>query len=269
MAISAGRALLGITMYLTYPMESLVARHVIVELLYQGNMENTTINSSTGEVIPERKYCGLIGRRQFVTIVLFMCTLIPALIVDDLGPVLSITGSLGASCIAYIAPGMVYIGVNGGHFIQWVEGKASEDIDVTDVAIKDTELPIVGDATARISSTSSLSYHASSPTSVNEYRQGRARRPFWWCFVGMPLWMAIAKRGERGTREYMAHFDRENMTNTHANNDDTNSSINIVQPKYRDYYISIFMIQFGVLAVVCGLVSNIYVEINGIFFTPT
>ena len=267
-AINSGRGLLGLTMYLTYPMESLVARHVIIQLFYQGNMDNTTINSNTGEIIPEQKYwcCGLIGRRHFVTIVLFICTLIPALLVDDLGPVLSITGSLGASCIAYIAPGIVYIGVNGGHFLQWVEGKAPEDIDSTDEAMKETELPIVGDATARMS-TSSLSYQSSSPT-ANENRRNRTRRPFWWCLVGMPIWMAIAKRGERGTREYVGNFERQHTNSTNSNNDDPSSSTNIVQPKYRDYYVSIFMILFGLLAVVCGVISNIYVELHNIFFTP-
>ena len=276
-AINSGRALLGITMYLTYPMESLVARHVIIQLFYQGNMDNTTIHSSTGEIIPEQKYwcCGLLGRRQFVTIVLFICTLIPALLVDDLGPVLSITGSLGASCIAYIAPGLLYIGVNGGHFLQWVEGKPSEDIDTTDETTKDTELPIIGDATARISTTSQSSYQLSSPTSIENNRRNRSRtqrRPFWWCLAGMPLWIMIAKRGERGTREYMVnYFERPSTTNNNTNsihNDTNHSTIHIVQPKIRDYYISIFMIMFGMLAVVCGLISNFYVEINNIFFTP-
>lgn len=57
--------------------------------------------------------------------------------------------SLGASCIAYIAPGLAYIRANGGRFLQWVKGKASEAIDPTVGTPKDTELPIVGDATAR------------------------------------------------------------------------------------------------------------------------
>ena len=85
-----------------------------------------------------------------------------------------ITGSLGASCIAYIAPGLLHIGVNGGHFLQWVEGKPSEDTDTTDETTKDTELPIIGDATARMSTTSQSSYQLSSPTSIENNQIGRA-----------------------------------------------------------------------------------------------
>jgi solute carrier family 38 (sodium-coupled neutral amino acid transporter), member 11 len=279
-AINSGRALLGITMYLTYPMESLVARHVVIQFFYQGNMDNTTVNSR-GEVQPEHNAwcCGYIGRRAFVTILLFVASLIPALLVDDLGPVLSITGSLGASCIAYIAPGLVYLGINGGHFLQWVDGKTEEHSDET---VKGTELPVVGDATARMPSPlSSTTTTGMTASGTNTVQQRSRRRPLWWYFVGMPLWIAIAKRGERGTREYMMEQNSQYQINhSHSGDDDdyhdndgdfrggTERSTRIVQPNHRDYCISIFMILFGILAAICGVVSNVYVEIHDIFFTP-
>jgi len=83
--------LLAITMFLTYPMESQVAKHVSFVLL---GPEGEDSNSSKW-----------LGRNSKISLFLYVSSLIPALIFDDLGPVLSFTGSLGGSSIAYIAPG--------------------------------------------------------------------------------------------------------------------------------------------------------------------
>merc|ERR1711897_65914 len=94
-------------MFLTYPIESFVGRHVLVELIFNGEMEE---NSGS-----------FIKRRHYVTIALYLMALIPACIFDNLGPVLSISGAVGASCLAYIAPGLVYLGVNGSVFIEKIQ----------------------------------------------------------------------------------------------------------------------------------------------------
>eukprot|EP00592_Proboscia_alata_P023900 CAMPEP_0194444412 /NCGR_PEP_ID=MMETSP0176-20130528/127256_1 /TAXON_ID=216777 /ORGANISM="Proboscia alata, Strain PI-D3" /LENGTH=656 /DNA_ID=CAMNT_0039270785 /DNA_START=179 /DNA_END=2148 /DNA_ORIENTATION=- len=99
------RALLAITMFFTYPMESFVGRHVLASILYRGDLEGSS------------EAC--VGRRKKLTLVLYIAALIPALIFDNLGHVLSVTGSLGGSCIAYIAPGLVYLGVNGEYFLTY------------------------------------------------------------------------------------------------------------------------------------------------------
>ena len=251
-AINSGRALLGITMYLTYPMESLVARHVIIQLLYNGNMDNTRVSSENGEIFPEQKFLYCFGRRERVTVFLFLCTLIPALLVDDLGPVLSITGSLGASCIAYIAPGLVYLGVHGSHFLQWADGGDGRHKSDGE-SENNVELPVVGDASARMTHSA-----PSSPPS--------RRRPWWWWLLGMPLWVAMAQRGARGTREFITGWDREHGP---PENTDAATAATLVYPNRRDYCISITMMVFGIVAATCGLLSNIYVQVNDIFFTPT
>jgi solute carrier family 38 (sodium-coupled neutral amino acid transporter), member 11 len=311
LAINAGRALLGLTMYLTYPMESFVARHVIGQLFFQGNLDHTTIGTN-GEMIPEQRvwWCGgHVGRREWVTIALFIGTVVPALLVDDLGPVLSITGSLGASCIAYIAPGLVYLGVNGGCFLQWVEdgvnpsrqhghrnGNGSSSSSSATRKTSHVELPIMGDATARIP------YYAVSSSASMSMAHSRRQRPFWWYPLGLPIWVAIAKRGERGTREFLLDLDRNHhpapppgavatstATTNHSMMEATIGAVNVasseppplqppelipavpmvlVYPNCRDFCISIFMIVFGVIAVVCGVLSNVYVQIHDIFFTP-
>lgn len=236
-------------------MESFVARHVVVQLFYSGNMDNTTVGPN-GEQVPEAKFLGFFGRRENITIVLYILALIPALIVDDLGPVLSLTGSLGASCIAYIGPGLVYLGVNGGDFLDWASGSIrGASKQETGPGGGEIELPVVGDA-----STNMMSQQDRSSVLLE------GRKPWWWCFAGMPLWVSIASRGERGTRAFMSELG---VTDPSSNGgDDDDDGADVIGPNHRDYYISMLLIIFGVIAAVCGVVSNVYVQVHNIFFTP-
>ena len=43
---------------------------------------------------------------------------IPAALCNDLGIVLAIVGSIGGSCLSYIGPGIVYIGIHGGRLLE-------------------------------------------------------------------------------------------------------------------------------------------------------
>jgi sodium-coupled neutral amino acid transporter 11 len=147
---NGARALLAIIMFFTYPMDSFVARHVIVQLFFNGSLDNLTVGP-LGELMPERKFLGLLGRRELITLALYGMALAPALVVDDLGPVLSLTGSLGASCIAYIAPGLAYLGVNGADFLNktmgFVQIPQGTRASNTNSSIA---LPIVSDATVNM-----------------------------------------------------------------------------------------------------------------------
>eukprot|EP00977_Amphora_coffeiformis_P021530 scaffold9441_cov167-Amphora_coffeaeformis.AAC.9 len=160
---NGGRILLAITMFFTFPMEMFVARHVIVQLFLGGDLDGPTPN-------------GWFNRRVIVTLCLYLTTLIPALIIDDLGPVLSLTGSLGASCLSYIATGMVYLGINGEDFLAYLadclRSKGPGGANGAAKGAGEVELPVVGDATARISSTPS-------PTNA-DLTPFQGSKPWWW-----------------------------------------------------------------------------------------
>jgi solute carrier family 38 (sodium-coupled neutral amino acid transporter), member 11 len=263
--VDAGRSLLAITMFLTYPMESFVARHVIVQLLYNGNMDNTTIGMN-GEQVPEAKIFGYFGRREKLTFGLYLSTLIPALFLKDLGPVLSITGSIGASCIAYMAPGLVYIGINGSDFIKWGTGSTMSETHQT----VEIELPVVGDATA------TLEKQEGQTSGSNSYQCSLCH---YICL--MPLWLKIAKIGEENTHLFPtglesdgAHSDfmqnSNDITNTSHNNDNLNNEYRPITlgPNVGDFRYSMFFIVFGTIAAVAGVGTNIYVQVNNVFFTP-
>jgi len=247
---NGGRILLAITMFFTYPMEMFVARHVVVQLFLNGDLDGPNPN-------------GWFNRRVIVTLCLYLTTLIPALIIDDLGPVLSLTGSLGASCLSYIATGLVYLGINGEDFLAYLADCLRSkgyggDKSTNDESSKggEVELPVVGDATARIPTTPSPADADLTPL------QGHSK-PWWWWIGGFPLWVTIASMGSHGTRTFLADF--HGSSGPPESHEDGAGSIG---PRQRDYYISMFFIAFGLLAAVVGVISSIYVEINNIFYSP-
>jgi Transmembrane amino acid transporter protein len=234
--VNAARGLLALTMVFTYPMESIVARHVLGQLWL-----------GSGSTAMEQHH------RYLLTIVLYIGTLIPALIFHDLGPVLSLTGSLGASAVAYIGPGMVYLGINGRDFVDWVQGKTSSMDETTGTATSsgEVELPVAGDGTARMQMDDDLDSAGSS----HWYR----KKPWWWWPLAMPVWVAIANRGARGTHAFLADYQPPSSDAIH---------VLLVLPDRGNYIVACLFIAFGVVAAVCGLISNIYVQINHVFFTP-
>jgi sodium-coupled neutral amino acid transporter 11 len=247
---NAARSLLAITMFFTYPMEAFVARHVLIKLFFDGDLDGHVVNPETGESEVAPLAFGFLTRRAKWTLILYASTLVPALIVNDLGPVLSITGSLGGSCLSYIAPGLVYLGVNGDAFLEFIAAKLNDKARKTAPAAGD--LPVEGDANANMQTTA--------PSTIQD-----ASKPWWWYPTLMPMWVNIATTGAQGMKQRIAAFEQEHGVSSGTGGE----GVETIGPCKRDYYASIFFICFGILAAVAGIVSNIYVQINDIFFTPT
>jgi sodium-coupled neutral amino acid transporter 11 len=103
------RALLGTTMLFVYPMESFVARHVCVVLFFQGRSAHEGDDTS---VLNRR------DRRVTLTFLLYLIAAIPAALFQDVGIVLAVSGAIGGSCLSYIGPGAVYLGIHGARFLE-------------------------------------------------------------------------------------------------------------------------------------------------------
>jgi len=252
---NGARSLLAITMFFTYPMECFVARHVIVKLMYGGDLDGPIDENGN----PKKEFF-CFSRRFAVTIGIYVVTLIPALIVDDLGPVLSITGSLGGSMLSYMAPGMVYLGVNGEHFMEWTNNmldthrsKRGKKLDSDGI-----ELPVAGDANQQM--------QASQASSSNPNVYAESSKPWWWFPALMPIWCALAMTGRQAMKEKL---DDHEVTEFHVTvtAEEENESATM-HPTTRDYLVSIFFIVFGVIGMIAGLGSNIYVQVNNTFFSP-
>ena len=87
------KGLVGTTMLFVYPMESFVARHACVVLLFEGRKAHEGDDTS---VLNRR------DRRITLTVVLYLSAVIPAALSEKLGDVLAITGAVGGSCLSYI-----------------------------------------------------------------------------------------------------------------------------------------------------------------------
>jgi sodium-coupled neutral amino acid transporter 11 len=268
---NTARTLLAITMFFTYPMECFVARHVLVKLWFDGDADGIVLNE-LGESVPEPKLWGFFTRRRKCTLVIYVATLLPALVVNDLGPVLSITGSLGGSCLCYIGTGLVYLGVNGDAFLSYlaallVDSKTRNKVPFLVAAATVLELPIEGDATANMQT-------VVTPDLSSLY----GPKPWWWYPTLMPVWVKIAANGAAGMQERLAAYEQEHESISPYYLSEGISSegvspvveVETIGPCQRDYYISMFFICFGVLAAVAGVGSNVYFQFNeNIFDTPT
>jgi sodium-coupled neutral amino acid transporter 11 len=92
---SAGRALLALTMFFTYPMEHFVARHVLHCCIarYRGQAETEMTNRW----------------RYALTALLWSSTLVIGMSTKNLGAVLEVTGAVAGSTLAYILPAAIYL----------------------------------------------------------------------------------------------------------------------------------------------------------------
>lgn len=237
-------------------MEAFVARHVLIKLLFDGDMDGHTTDPNTGAVVKSPKMFGILNRRQIWTLVIYVATLIPALIVKDLGPVLSITGAIGGCSLAYIGPGLAYLGVHGESFLAYL----AEMLDNKNRKVEKNagDLPVEGDAAA------SMQLPAS-PT----IPQGS--KPWWWWPLLMPVWVNIATKGSKGMNERMTalleHEHGQLSPTTHGVQQQDGLG-EVIPFRKREIYFSIFFIFFGTIALVAGIISNIYVEVNDIFYSP-
>ena len=122
----------------------------------------------------------------------------------------------------------------------------------------------------------------------------------------MPIWVKIAQIGDRNTKQFFLDLgatpddnddfcgnssnDEPNHNNNNNNTDDqqqqqsssssqqqppadtttttTTTDILLIPSNRADFICSIFFIQFGIVAAVAGVGTNIYVQVNEIFFTP-
>lgn len=227
------RLLLAVTMFFTYPMESFVARHVAVQLLHGGDMDGKDDPNHSGRDGEEAGGFWILNRRQAVTTIIFILTLIPAIFVDDLGMVLSINGSIAGGCVAYLGPGLCYLGCFGEEFMSMVNSWIGMNDGVNGTSTD--ELPVAGEA-GNVMVTLEHS-----------------RKPIWWYLCGFPLWCKIAKVGSNNMHQKL------NDESSWVQSDNENDTL---VPSKRDFFVAIFFIIFGAVSLVLGVVSNVYVQLN-------
>eukprot|EP00584_Thalassiosira_punctigera_P002351 CAMPEP_0172537278 /NCGR_PEP_ID=MMETSP1067-20121228/8899_1 /TAXON_ID=265564 ORGANISM="Thalassiosira punctigera, Strain Tpunct2005C2" /NCGR_SAMPLE_ID=MMETSP1067 /ASSEMBLY_ACC=CAM_ASM_000444 /LENGTH=646 /DNA_ID=CAMNT_0013322547 /DNA_START=11 /DNA_END=1951 /DNA_ORIENTATION=+ len=275
---NAARVLLAFTMFFTYPMESFVARHVLIMLVHNGDMDarggftlenercveedelgehedgdehtvNTTI--TTGSII-EGGGVLCMNRRQTWTIMCYLVTLLPALIVSDIGPVLSLTGAVGGSCISYIGPGLVYLGVNGEAFLDKVGGwldrwRRTRGYTTFDKEVSEGDLPVEGNASLGLAQdVGKFSYESITSGS----------KPLLYYLGLFPLWTSIANNGATHMQK---KIEAANVATGGRVVADESKEV-LPPPTKWDFAVCFFFVLFGVVSAVAGVLSNVYVQ---------
>ena len=276
LAANAARVLLAFTMFFTYPMESFVARHVLIMLIHNGDMDarggftienesrveeeeladdDATVNTTvtTGTII-EGGGIACMNRRQTWTVLVYCSTLLPALVFQDIGPVLSLTGAVGGSCISYIGPGLVYLGVNGEAFLNgigsWLKDKGYINTSSSNNAsVSEGDLPVEGNASLEISQ-DAISYESIKSS----------KKPMWYYFGLFPIWTYIANDGATNMQK---KIDAQATAVTGGGAANESKEV-LPLPSKWDFFVCLFFILFGCLSMLAGVVSNVYVQMNGL-----
>lgn len=219
-AVNVARTLLCISMFFVYPMDLFVARHILVVFLFKGRIAHE------GD---DHAVLARWDRRICLTTGLYLITLIPALFLNDLGPVLALTGAIAGSSLSSIGPGLAYLAVHGREFIKLVEehswlwgGREQESVIVRRSSFRRTMS--MGSCNSKMSTGGTQSVRGVL-VSLDEYplpseqkkvkiaKVFRCKWPesvqnvpgtFLWYALQMPLWVFVAELGERRLLEYAA-----------------------------------------------------------------
>eukprot|EP00934_Nitzschia_sp_Nitz4_P004286 Nitzschia sp. Nitz4//scaffold34_size148208//46360//50283//NITZ4_002973-RA/size148208-processed-gene-0.38-mRNA-1//-1//CDS//3329548774//4276//frame0 len=182
---NVARGLLGSTMLFVYPMESFVARHVCVVLFFKGRSAHEGDDTS---VLNRR------DRRITLTIILYLMAVIPAAMFKNLGTVLAASGAVGGSCLAYIGPGAVYLGVHGARFLELAHSFFGDDIQPERATDEETA-PLYN---ANVS--------GDLPELEDENGCLHALKRMLWYLLLMPVWTKVASFGKSTLTEHVTEL---------------------------------------------------------------
>jgi sodium-coupled neutral amino acid transporter 11 len=211
-AIDIARGLLGATMFCVYPLASYVARHVLIVLFFQGR----PAHEGDDHTVLARK-----DRRTALTLALYVFALVPALLFENLGTVLAATGAVGGSCLSYLGPGAVFIGIHGRYFLLKV---ASWDISSGEERLMWKFPPNRGHNLCEHDRTVSMF--------------AKVGRVCLWYICFMPFWCMIAHLGQRNFEEFqkvqygkspvhrrLGRVVHKNVTQATSNDNDVDSRV--------------------------------------------
>lgn len=174
-AIMVAKGLLGSTMFCVYPLSSFVARHALVVLLFEGRQAH----EGDDHAVLARK-----DRRVVLTLALYIAAIVPAILFQETGTVLAVTGAVGGSCLSYLGPGAAFLGIHGKPFLTNV-------------------------ATWNVSREEQLLMWKY-PTGRRDYEEyhvpvgiiAQLFSSFLWYISLMPLWCTIASVGEKNFEDF-------------------------------------------------------------------
>ena len=239
-----GRGLLGVVMFFIYPIEAHVLRHLVVVVFFPN---------------PDGEYPSVLyndWKRIGLTLAVYVWVMIPAVMFRNLGPVLSLTGTIGGSFLSYMGPGAVYIGLHGQRFLELSGQFFGSDTATDTKKVKETNIYDGGLYSIR-------------PKGID------LTKSIVWCLVGMPIWSRIAAMGSRSIANHTQQHQEdtreeaqeEGQLTTQSDsavygsmaNDQSVSGLGVIdnteQAQVGDFGVAIFLVVFGAVALVAGTTS--------------
>lgn len=227
------RGFMAVTMILTIPLAFFVCHHVVFQLFFGGIVDQVSINLDGNEQ-PAKKWLGCLGRHQWVTLAILLLSLAPALALNDLGVVLSFSWAVGASSLAYTAPGLAYLGINGADFLQWAtqfirQPEKAEDVSEVTVSGIDKAVDVV----------------LESDETKRDFSLPKGSKPCWWYLLGLPIWTRIAMIGASNVQRFC--------------DDSLDAATKAEEKSIRigSCCLSIFFIVFGFIAMIARVGSTV------------
>jgi len=195
------RGLLGTTMLFVYPLESFVARHALVVFLFKGR----SAHEGDDTTVLDRR-----DRRIILTCALYLAALVPAVIFDELGDVLAVTGAFAGSSLSYFAPGCIYLAIHGSRFLQ-----LSTSFYGRKKVLGESPDDTMQSVPASPSTTKNGNGSETIPLYCESMRPEATTREDSSCFVrcsktilfystGMPLWIYIASWGKQSLTTHVS-----------------------------------------------------------------
>merc|ERR1712183_732197 len=123
----------------------------------------------------------------------YLSSLIPALAVNNVGSVLAVTGIIGASCLSYIGPGLIYFAVYGEAFTRKVDtiwGKSNENNSNGNKPPQDRE------------STDLLPKMEIEQEIIRNQRNQSLVLTISWYLLLLPMWCYISNTGKSKLNKY-------------------------------------------------------------------
>jgi sodium-coupled neutral amino acid transporter 11 len=202
------RVMVTCCMFFVYPLDAFVQRHVYMVLLFKGRQAH---EGDDHAVLARR------DRRLILTAALISLSLTPALLVENVGVVLAVTGAIAGSFLSYIAPGTAYLAIHGEEFIDfvmksWTRGNLLASKPQTPVSRGTlfASEPETSAPDTDIEATQQ-SDEESAPGGVFSFVMDAAGSVVWVILL-MPIWVGIARIGQRNLEE---HFEQEAIKSPH------------------------------------------------------
>lgn len=171
----ASRGILVTTMFFAYPMNLYIARHACMVLLFKG------VSAHEGD---DARVLSRRDRRVILTLALYTTSLLPAVFLEQTGPVLAATGAIAGSSMAYIGPGLSFLAVWGHVFLDLVCSRWRDP------------------------SHCCCGFPRNSNSSIESNGETSRLDIFLWHFLGMPVWCWLAQFGQAKLAD---HFEKERL----------------------------------------------------------